>query len=157
MKRLWLLYSVMIISCITLKAFAAHILVIESYHAEYLWDIEYKKGLTESLGNNHRFSYFEMNTKRILKGQIEQKANLAWQEILNLKPDLVVLGDDNALKFLASRLRNTSIPVVYLGINNNPRNYDLAGAKNITGVLERPLLKRSILLTKQILTGAKKA
>ena len=44
----------------------------------------------------------------------------------------------------------------YLGINNNPRNYDVVGATNITGVLERPLLKRSVLLTKKILTKAKK-
>lgn len=147
---------VMIASCLTLKTFAAHILIIESYHAEYLWDIEYKKGLIESLGNNHRFSYFEMNSKRIIKSKIEHKANLAWQEILNLEPDLVVLGDDNALKLLAPRLKNTTIPVVYLGINNNPRSYNFDGAKNITGVLERPLLKRSVLFTKKILTKAKK-
>ena len=32
----------------------------------------------------------------------------------------------------------------FLGINNNPRHYNLHNSKNITGVLERPLIKRSI-------------
>ena len=156
MIKRWLLYLTVIVGCVATKAFSAHILVVESYHAEYLWDIEYKKGLQESLGKHHRFSFVEMDTKRVLKRRIKFKAEMAWQEILSLRPDVVVLGDDNALKFLASKLRHTSIPVVYLGINNNPRNYDVVGATNITGVLERPLLKRSVLLTKKILTKAKK-
>jgi len=156
MIKKWLLCITVIVSFVATKAFSAHILVVESYHAEYLWDIEYKKGLQESLGKEHQFSFVEMDTKRVLKRRIKFKAEMAWQDILSLRPDIVVLGDDNALKFLAPKLRHTSIPVVYLGINNNPRNYDVVGATNITGVLERPLLKRSVLLTKEILTQANK-
>lgn len=57
---------------------------------------------------------------------------------------MVILGDDNALNYLDSRFSKRVTPVVYLCINNNPRNYQLHNSKNITGVLERPLIKRSI-------------
>ncbi|PKG81522.1 hypothetical protein CXF85_18870 [Colwellia sp. 75C3] len=122
-----------------------NIFIIESYHENFQWDIEYKKGITENLSGTHNFSYFQMDTKRLPKDKHAQMADHAWQKYLSIKPDIVVLGDDNALKYLGPRLKHTNTPVVYLGINNNPRNYELYQANNITGVLERPLLKRSII------------
>ena len=92
-----------------------------------------------------------MNTKRLPKSEFEKMAKLAWEKYLKLKPSVVVLGDDNALKYLGKKFSKTSTPVVYLGINNNPRVYDMVRHKNITGVLERPLLKRSILYIKDII------
>ncbi|WP_440876160.1 ABC transporter substrate-binding protein [Thalassotalea sp. PLHSN55] len=123
----------------------AKILVIESYHAEYKWDIEYKKALKDYLGKEHQLHYFQMDTKRVPASQFQYRSDLAWQAYLELQPDVVILGDDNALKYLAARFGKTTTPVVYLGINNNPRNYPLGNAKNITGVLERPLIKRSVM------------
>ncbi|MBF0230186.1 MAG: sugar ABC transporter [Desulfamplus sp.] len=135
------------------------ILVIESYHAEYAWDASYKSGLEEVLGKTYKLEYFEMDTKRVPKDQHQQRADLAWEKYQQLKPTLVILGDDAALKFLGKKFAETPTPVVYLGINNNPRNYfkdmyDLP--KNITGVLERPLLLRSIANLKEIIPNMKK-
>ena len=127
------------------KSFAAEILVVESYHAEYQWDIGYKKALTEYLANDHQLSYFEMDTKRVAKEKYLHRAELAWDNYKKIQPDLVILGDDNALKYLGPLLAKTDTPVVYLGINNNPRNYQISQARNITGVLERPLIKRSVM------------
>lgn len=132
------------------------IFVVESYHAEYLWDASYKKALQDNLGTDYKLEFFEMDTKRLPKDQHQKMADLAWEKYLALKPDLVVLGDDAALKFLAPRLSETKTPVVYLGINNNPRNYLAETAVNFTGVLERPLLKRSIAYIKTLLPGTKK-
>jgi len=120
------------------------ILVIESYHAQYPWDKSYKEGLQEVLGSKYNLVFFEMNTKRIDKNQYEKMANLAWKRYEQLNPVLVILGDDNALKYLGYRFVKTTTKVVYLGINNNPRNYSISGYKHITGILERPLLKRSL-------------
>ena len=146
-----ILYLLLVISFAPATSIAAHILVIESYHAQYPWDNGYKKALTETLGQDHTFSFFQMDTKRLPKSKYAKMAELAWQEYLTLKPDIVVLGDDNALSYVGPKLKHTKTPTVYLGINNNPRNYSIADAKNITGVLERPLLKRSLLLIDEII------
>ena len=132
------------------------VFVVESYHAENAWDASYKKTLQENLGPGYKLVFFEMDTKRLPKDQHQKMSDLAWAKYLGLKPDLVVLGDDAALILLAKRLAETRTPVVYLGINNNPRNYVPAAAENFTGVLERPLLKRSIVFLKALIPSAKK-
>lgn len=124
-------------------AAAKTILVIESYHSEYEWDASYLAGLKNNLPG-HDFVVFQMNTKRIPRAQFPIKAKLAWERYLEVKPDLVVLGDDNAVKLLAPKFKQTDTPVVFLGVNSNPRALGVVGAHNITGVLERPLFKRSI-------------
>ena len=120
------------------------ILVIESYHAEYAWDAAYKRGLQRVLGDRYTLRFFQMNTKRLLPAEYATQADLAWQCYLKTQPQLVILGDDNALKYLGPRFLETETPTIYLGINNNPRAYLGRRAREITGVLERPLIKRSV-------------
>lgn len=127
------------------------ILVIESYHAEYAWDVSYKEGLEEILGKNYNLEYFEMDTKRVPSSEYTRQAELAFKKYQKTDPVLVILGDDNALKLVGPKLAQTNTPVVYLGINQNPRNYKMFGPENVTGVLERPLMKRSVLILKEIL------
>lgn len=132
------------------------ILVVESYHAEFAWDASYKKALQETLDSKYKLVFFEMNTKRLPKDQHQKMSDLAWKSYLELKPDLVILGDDAALIHLVKRLAKTQTPVVYLGINNNPRDYVPPSAENFTGVLERPLLKRSIAFLQALIPTAKR-
>ncbi|MFT5708960.1 MAG: ABC-type uncharacterized transport system substrate-binding protein [Oceanospirillaceae bacterium] len=120
------------------------ILVIESYHAQYAWDASYTRGLNTILGDKYSLKYFQMDTKRLPKTQHMEKAQQAWQTYLDSKPRLVILGDDNALKYMGPMFANTDTPVVYLGINDNPRHY-IKKNNNTTGVLERPLFNRSIV------------
>jgi len=134
-----------------LNAGERDILVIESYHATYPWDSSYKQGLEEVLGSEYDLTFFELNTKRIPLKEHSKMVELAWRKYLSLKPKLVILGDDNALKYLGSRFVKTKTKVVYLGINDNPRKYSVTGYENISGVLERPLLKRSLLYLAKLL------
>jgi ABC-type uncharacterized transport system substrate-binding protein len=120
------------------------ILVIESYHANYPWDQSYSEGLRETLGSRYDLVFFEMDTKRLPKEQHEGMAQKAWEKIKATQPALVVLGDDSALKFLGPRLAGSDLPTVYLGINNDPKEYKMTGLPNVTGVLERPLMKPAI-------------
>jgi len=120
------------------------VLIIESYHSEFAWDQSYISGLQSVFKDNYNLVYFQMDTKRVANRFYQQQADKAWAEYQQLQPDLVILGDDNALKLLGPRFSKTETPVVFLGINNNPRHYKLHQSKNITGVLERPLIKRSI-------------
>lgn len=127
------------------------LLLIESYHSEYDWDKSYIEGLTTVLGSKYELVKFQMDTKRVPKSDFAKKADEAWKKYEELKPDLVFLGDDNAAKFLGEKFSKTTTPVVYLGVNNNPRAYNIHNSKNITGVLERPLLKRSLASISEIL------
>ncbi|MBI9110204.1 ABC transporter substrate-binding protein [Maridesulfovibrio ferrireducens] len=149
-KGLILLAAFIFLICSTSAQAKPKVLVIESYHAEYQWDINYEKGLESILKDVADIYYFRMDTKRIKTELHEERAALAWQAYTTLMPDVVVLADDNAIKFLGSKFIETETPVVYLGINNNPRNY-IPLNKNITGVLERPLYKRSVKYLKKIL------
>jgi len=120
------------------------ILIIESYDAQYPWDASYIQGIKENMPKDCKFYTFEMDTKRIPESEYEKSAQKGWDFYLETKPDLVVLGDDNALKYLGQRFAKVKTPVVFLGINNNPRTYGILDSANFTGILERPLLKRSI-------------
>lgn len=129
------------------------VLVIESYHAEYPWDKSYLQGLRNTLGSNYRIETFEMDTKRLPKQHYQAQADKAWYQFRNLRPDLVVLGDDNAVKFLAHRMNAMRTPVVYLGVNGSRKRLGLTELKNVTGVLERPLFQRSITQLNRVMEG----
>lgn len=134
-----------------------NILVIESYHEEYLWSSSYRQEIEKAFSSDYRIECFRMDTKRIAPEKHKIMADLAWEKYNEIKPALVFLGDDAALKFLGPLLAKTDTPVVYLGINNNPREYiDVLRAKNITGVLERPLMKAGFNVIKSIYPEAKK-
>ncbi|MDX1450981.1 MAG: ABC transporter substrate binding protein [Oleiphilaceae bacterium] len=129
------------------------ILIIESYHKEYPWDQSYLEGLREQLDDDYRLSTFEMDTKRLPKSAYQAQADKAWQVFIEQKPDLVILGDDNALKYLGKKINETKTPTVFLGINGNPRDIGLPDMPYVTGVLERPLFKRNIIELNKIMNG----
>lgn len=142
----------LLVLCWPMQLLAKHkILIIESYHSEFSWDISYTQGIRSVLKDNFDLHYFQMDTKRIPQSAYQEKADRAWDLFLQIKPDLVMLGDDNAVQYLSTRFSKTTTPVIYLGLNNNPRNYNIHQSKNISGVLERPLLKRAIPAISQIL------
>ncbi|MGB1237864.1 MAG: ABC transporter substrate-binding protein [Pseudomonadales bacterium] len=120
-------------------------LVIQSFEPSFRWDIDYREGLAQEVEADYRFEYFSLLPSSHTRAERSDRAALAWERYLALAPDVVVLGDDDALSQLASRFVRVPTPVVYLGINNNPRHYGAVGRDNITGILERPLLKRSIV------------
>jgi len=157
MKRLLWVMCVIIIAS-TLFSELKKGLLIESYTADYSWDKDYSTTLISDLKDVAKVDIFYMDTKRIPKEEFAKKAEEAWNKFNSVKYDFVVLGDDNALKFMAEKLSKTTVPVFFLGINNNPRAYfggkDLPA--NFTGVLERPLIKRSIAYIKEFSPEVKK-
>ncbi len=151
MKNLFLLFAlmVMLVSAAAVQA-KPRVLLIESYHSGYKWDQELNKGLEGVLGDKVELFDFQMDTKRLPASEYSERADLAWQCYLDIKPDVVVLADDNAMLLLAERFLVTGTPVVYMGVNSNPRKYAPLG-RNITGVLERPLYKRTVKYLKELL------
>ncbi|WP_432736248.1 ABC transporter substrate-binding protein [Maridesulfovibrio sp. FT414] len=151
MPRYALLVLTMILLAVPSVAHASfRVLLVESYHSEYLWDKEMISGLESVLKNEAELVTFQMDTKRTPEEKYTEQAELAWNRYLEVKPAVVVLSDDNALKYLGPKFMGTETPVVYMGVNENPRNY-ITLNKNITGVLERPLYKRTIKYIKELL------
>ncbi|MGI0119545.1 ABC transporter substrate-binding protein [Zooshikella sp. RANM57] len=133
------------------------ILIIESYHSEYPWDKSYISGIQSIISTEeYTFHRFQMDTKRVPKTEFKQKADEAWAYYQKISPRLVFLGDDNALMLLINRLGKENTPVVYLGTNTNPNETGINKYDNITGVLERPLIKKSIVQLKEVIPSIKK-
>lgn len=129
---------------------ASDVLIIESYHSGYDWDKLYTSGIEDILTDSYSISKYEMDTKRLPKEKHEDSAASAFEYYENENPKAVILGDDNALKFLGPKLQKENIPLVYLGINNNPAKY-IDYSPHITGVAERPLMKRLMFQMRHIL------
>lgn len=125
---------------------AETVFVVDSYHAAYPWSSECRGGLQEELLHGIDVQFFEMDTKRYPDSRFAERAEAAWKACIRAHPDLVVLMDDNALRFLGKRMSDAGFPVVFMGINGNPRRYFSAHSipYNVSGVLERPLLMRSV-------------
>ncbi|MGL6231617.1 ABC transporter substrate-binding protein [Aeromonas rivipollensis] len=140
-----------------LQLMAAEILVISSYHQTNLWDQSYSAALKKHLKGNHHISHLYLDTKRQPHQTQEQLLSQGMAAYQARKPALVVLGDDNAINALARPIAALGTPVVFLGMNENPRPKGLVGHPLITGVLERPLLKRNISEMSQLMGGIRQA
>jgi len=133
------------------------VLIIESYHSDYPWDRSCIEGIRETIGGEVDIETFQMDTKRIPKDQYQTMADKALSYFNQSKPDLVILGDDNAFKFLGQKINDTGTPSVFLGMNSHPRTAGVNEMDNVTGILERPLFKRNIYELNNLLDGKMKS
>lgn len=117
------------------------IVVVDSYHSSYPWSRVCRQGLLEGLGEHVEPVFFEMDTKRRPEDEFQGRADAAWRVVRDLAPDLVVLMDDNAVRYLGARISRAGVPVVFMGVNDNPRRYfpNQAIPTNVTGVLEHAI------------------
>ncbi|WP_139121672.1 sugar ABC transporter [Piscirickettsia litoralis] len=137
---------------IVASASVKKILVVNSYHPSFQWDQDYSRAIHDTFKDSKKYQlkHYYMDTKRIPKSEYQQSANRAIKVYEEYRPNIVILGDDNALKYVGPILEKRGTPFVYLGINNTPRAY-LNMFDHSSGVLERPILKRNIYLLKKIL------
>ena len=153
------------------------IFVVSSYCKSYLWSQSTQKGLTEAMLNYGylddvqqadaftRNDQVESSKALIKKAWMDTKRKHSFHEIAQttarimqsidaFRPDLVLLGDDNAANYIGNQLLDTAIPVVFWGINGLPLKYGLVESMdspghNITGVWQAGYPKESLdLLTR---------
>ncbi len=114
------------------------IVYINSYHRGHPPSDEITAGLIENLPADsfEIFAYF-MDTKRNpTQDYIITRATELLDSIKEIKPDLLVVSDDNAVKYLVEpNSLDKTMPVVFCGVNWSAKQYDLSG-RNITGILE---------------------
>ena len=128
------------------------VLNITSYHSGFFWTAECEAGIRSVLEDEYKVVTHYLDTNRVSGEQFQARADKAWDFHRKIRPDLVMLGDDNALKLLGPKLAAARVPVVFYGINGNPREY-LSGRlpSNFTGLLERRLVMRAIRAIQSVL------
>ena len=122
------------------------IFMVNSYHSEYFWSERQSQGVKDALsGLRVVIREYFMDSKRHPEEEwLAQQKEICLAEIATFKPDLILTGDDNATRTIATHFIGRSLPVVFYGVNAEPEIYGLvadgqrsAPGDNITGVLER--------------------
>lgn len=159
------------------------IFVVSSYHKDYLWSQSTQEGLTgamldfgylDNIQQANDFTkndYVESSRVLIKKAWMDTKRKNSLREIAQgtvcimqmideFKPDLVMLGDDNAANYIGNQLLDTPVPVVFWGINGLPLKYGLVDSMdspghNITGVWQVGYPVESIELLQTLVPEAK--
>ena len=129
-------------------------LVVHSYHPALAWTRQCTQGIDQILEDVATVRHVYLDTKRIPEPEYEGRADEAMAVFRSLHPDVVMLADDNALRLLGPPIASTGVPVVYLGINNNPREYFDTIPANVTGVIERVPLFPWIRYLREIMPEA---
>lgn len=116
------------------------ILFISSYHKSFSWVQSIEAGVKETFKKKRIpiiYESFYMDTKRKSKKvEVLESAKNARDLIESWSPDGVIVSDDNAVKYVVSKMLNTKYKFSFCGVNNEPEDYGLP-AFNVTGVLER--------------------
>jgi len=159
------------------------IAVVSSYHREYLWSQDTNSGVvaaflefkyldtreeaaeyTEKDSVESRSAVirkFWMDTKK--KSSIKDIAISIRQiisDINQFKPDIILLGDDNAANYIGNQYLDTEIPVVFWGIDGLPLKYGLIDSlkrpgHNVTGVYQAEYLLECVEFLKKLLPEIK--
>ena len=114
------------------------IVYINSYHQGFPPSDQITHGVMKGLPADsfEVFSYF-MDTKRNpSEAFIKERAEVLLDSIREKKPDLLIVSDDNAMKYLVvPNFQDDPLPIVFCGVNWTVDQYDISDC-NITGVLE---------------------
>lgn len=113
-------------------------LYIASYAPGYPWQNGIERGIRQSLNDKCELKTFFMNTKQVFKeSELEKIGVQAIDFIASNNPDVVIVSDDNATKYvLEKHYKNSRIPFVFCGVNNTGSTYNLP-YKNTTGMIEK--------------------
>lgn len=125
-------------ACVSSPGGKKKIIYINSYHRGFPPSDQITRGVMEQLPSDtfEVHSYF-MDTKRnTSESFIRKRVDELRDSIREIQPDAIIVSDDNAMKYLVvPHLQETSIPIVFCGINWSVDQYDIP-EHNITGIIE---------------------
>jgi len=145
------------------------ILYVDSYHPEFEWVQLITKGITEELnikinidGNldcsqsDVELMITHMDTKTNKNEKFKIQAALKAKKIIEIwKPDIVIVSDDNAAKYLiVPYYKNANLPFVFCGINWDASIYGFP-FDNVTGMVEVMLVDQLIETLKKYAKGSR--
>lgn len=126
------------------------ILFINSYHVGYGWSDKIERSFlaaldvlpedaTASTAGNNQYSirFIRMNSKNHPgEARLRKVAETIKAAIAEWQPNLIVLSDDNAVKYLVDHLKGLhDLPVLFCGVNWDAAIYGLP-ADNLRGMVE---------------------
>jgi ABC-type uncharacterized transport system substrate-binding protein len=114
------------------------IIYINSYHKGHPSSDEIMQGFMDNIPTDSFQVYsWYMDTKRNPTEEfIRKKALDLLDSIKLIKPDILVVSDDNAVKYIvAPNLNQLNMPVVFCGVNWTDKDYDLP-KNQVTGIIE---------------------
>ncbi len=126
------------------------VVYVNSYHRGHPSSDEIMDAIIEGFpADSFELVTYIMDTKRnSSKDFIENKAAQLVDSILMVGPEIVIVSDDNAVKYLIQPyFSEMDLPVVFCGVNWSAEEYNLRAIKN-TGMLEILPLAEVLLLMK---------
>ena len=114
------------------------VVYVNSYHRGFPPSNQITVGVLEKLpGESFEIIAHFMDSKRnSSEGYIKNRAAEILDSINMEDPDVLIVSDDNAVKYLvAPNFHNNPVPIVFCGVNWTAEQYDLTHC-NITGILE---------------------
>ena len=129
----------------------AQILYVNSYHEGYPMSDEIMNTIKEEFkGKNVELQTFFLDSKQYPQEEsIKINARRAAEISKLYQPDLIILSDDNAVKYFGSVYKDSlDLPFVFCGVNWDDAVYNLP-KDQFTGILEILYVKESIDYLKQ--------
>ena len=122
-----------------------------------------KTGWFEGMNLEVKRYYMDTYRKNATPEAMKEEANTISRQIKELKPDVLVVLDDNAFREVALPLAgHKDLPVVFSGMNGQPETYNVkkrfmdnrkSPGGNITGVYEKLYLVRSMIVMQSAIPG----
>jgi len=125
-------------SCVKPGIEKKKVVYVNSYHRGFPPSDEITQGVFEKLpADSFEILAHFMDTKRNpSEAYIKNRAADILDSINKEDPDILIVSDDNAVKYLVvPNFQDNPIPIVFCGVNWTAEQYDLSGC-NITGILE---------------------
>ncbi|NDV27897.1 ABC transporter substrate-binding protein [Desulfovibrio sp. JC010] len=156
------------------EAQAKDVFIVHSYTLDNICGEPQHQGVLESLteagfveGENLTVHKYAMKTKKVNNTPelIDKQAEIVLEKVKSVKPDVLVLLDDNAFRTVGLKLVDTDIDIVFCGMNGQPEDYDrkvkwmdsrAEPGHNITGVYEKLHFIDACRVQKKILPGLEK-
>ena len=126
------------------------VVYVNSYHQGFPPSDQITEGVYEKLSaDSFEIIPYFMDTKRNPSEEyIKGRTAGILDSIRKEDPDILIVSDDNALKYLVvPNFQGNPIPIVFCGVNWTADQYDLSGC-NITGILELLPVAESMLTLK---------
>lgn len=128
---------------------AYRIFVLFSYSPDFPTTESFYSGLEAGFGDADVTMHAEfMDTKRIFdETHLKNYEQMLDYKLKNREPyDLVIVSDDNALRFMADCQRSLfgEVPIIFMGVNSEDLAYARNHCKEITGIIEKPSMKAQL-------------
>jgi ABC-type uncharacterized transport system substrate-binding protein len=158
------------------------VFIVCSYDPNYIWSQQTQRGVNAALRKLGYLSSDAEERTLVAQDRVENahvSIRKAWMdtkrrdtrseiarvtarivgEIRAFRPDILLLGDDNAANFIGNQFVDTELPIVFWGINGLPLKYGLvqrmdAPGRNVTGVWQSGYHRESLDLLKKLVPQA---